>query len=92
MALNRKMLVCSSLEKIFPDTVTVEIPLSSFSMLKNEKCSFQFAVEAKKGETVSFTVNSPLAEALHFYFVQMIPAGTKRTEEIRRLLHSERQN
>ena len=76
MALNRKMLVCSSLEKIFPDTVTVEIPLSSFSMLKNEKCSFQFAVEAKKGEPVSFTVNSPLAEALHFYFVQMIPAGT----------------
>lgn len=75
MALNRKMLVCSSLEKIFPDTASVETPLSAFSMLKNEKCSFQFAVEAKKGETVSFTVNSPLADALHFHYVKMIPAG-----------------
>ncbi len=75
MALNRKMLICSSLEKIFPDTASVEIPLSAFSMLKNEKYSFQFAVEAKKGETVSFTVNSPLADALHFHYVKMIPAG-----------------
>ncbi|MGN0572276.1 MAG: DUF4091 domain-containing protein [Candidatus Fimenecus sp.] len=77
----RKTLLCSSLEKIFPDTDTVETKLTAFSMFKNEKKSFQFAVEAKKGETISFSVVSTLQNALRFFCVKMIPAGTNAPKD-----------
>lgn len=75
MANTRKIILISSLEKIFPDTDTVETEITSFSMLKNEKTSFQFAVETQKSETVSFSVTSPLRDSLRFFYVKMIPAG-----------------
>lgn len=75
MANTRKIMLISSLEKIFPDTDTVETEITSFSMLKNERTSFQFAVEAQKNETVSFSVSSPVRESLRFFYVKMIPAG-----------------
>ena len=58
MANSRRTLLCSSLEKIFPETDTVETEFRTFSMFKNERKSFQFAVEAKKGEMLSFSVVS----------------------------------
>lgn len=75
MANTRKIMLISSLEKIFPDTDTVETEITSFSMLKNERTSFQFAVEAQKNETVAFSVSSPVRESLRFFYVKMIPAG-----------------
>lgn len=76
MSEKRRTILCSSLEKIFPDTVTVETEISAYSVFKNEKTSFQFAVEAKRGESVSFSVVSPIQDALRFFYVKMIPAGT----------------
>ena len=76
MSEKRRMILCSSLEKIFPDTDTVETEISAYSVFKNEKTSFQFAVEAKRGERVSFSVVSPIQDALRFFYVKMIPAGT----------------
>lgn len=81
MANSRRALLCSSLEKIFPETDAIETEFTAFSMFKNEKKSFQFAVEAKKGETVSFSVMSPLQNALHFFYVKMIPAGTNAPKD-----------
>ncbi|MGN0519527.1 MAG: DUF4091 domain-containing protein [Candidatus Fimenecus sp.] len=81
MANRRKTLLCSSLEKVFPDTDTVETEFTAFSMFKNEKKSFQFAVEAKKGETISFSVVSPLQNALRFFCVKMIPAGANAPKD-----------
>lgn len=81
MANSRRALLCSSLEKIFPETDAIETEFNAFSMFKNEKKSFQFAVEAKKGETISFSVMSPLQNALHFFYVKMIPAGTNAPKD-----------
>lgn len=81
MANSRRALLCSSLEKIFPETDAIETEFTAFSMFKNEKKSFQFAVEAKKGETISFSVMSPLQNALHFFYVKMIPAGTNAPKD-----------
>lgn len=81
MANLRRALLCSSLEKIFPETDAIETEFTAFSMFKNEKKSFQFAVEAKKGETISFSVASSLQNALHFFYVKMIPAGTNAPKD-----------
>lgn len=81
MANLRRALLCSSLEKIFPETDAIETEFTAFSMFKNEKKSFQFAVEAKKGETISFSVMSPLQNALHFFYVKLIPAGTNAPKD-----------
>lgn len=81
MSEKRRTILCSSLEKIFPDTDTVETEISAFSILKNEKTSFQFAVEAKRGERVSFSVTSPIQDTLHFFYVKMIPAGTNAPKD-----------
>lgn len=81
MANSRRALLCSSLEKIFPETDAIETEFTAFSMFKNEKKSFQFAVEAKKGETISFSVMSPLQNALRFFYVKMIPAGTNAPKD-----------
>ncbi|MGN0555115.1 MAG: DUF4091 domain-containing protein [Candidatus Fimenecus sp.] len=81
MANSRRAFLCSSLEKIFPETDAIETEFTAFSMFKNEKKSFQFAVEAKKGETISFSVVSSLQNALHFFYVKMIPAGTNAPKD-----------
>ena len=81
MANSRKALLCSSLEKIFPETDTAMTEFTAFSMFKNERKSFQFAVEAKKGEMLSFSVVSPLQSALRFFYVKMIPAGANAPKD-----------
>lgn len=81
MANSCRALLCSSLEKIFPETDAIETEFTAFSMFKNEKKSFQFAVKAKKGETISFSVVSSLQNALHFFYVKMIPAGTNAPKD-----------
>lgn len=70
----KKVFIASSLDKIFPDSNDV-YELKNFSMLKNEKKAFQIVFCAKKGEIISFSVNSPLAEYLKFYYVKMIRGG-----------------
>ena len=81
MANSRKDLLCSSLEKILPETDTAVTEFTAFSMFKNERKSFQFAVEAKKGEMLSFSVVSPLQSALRFFYVKMIPAGANAPKD-----------
>ena len=81
MANSRRTLLCSSLEKIFPETDTAMTEFTAFSMFKNERKSFQFAVEAKKGEMLSFSVVSPLQSALRFFSVKMIPAGANAPKD-----------
>ncbi len=71
--------VISSLEKCFLDeTVAMKPSLSSISMLKNERYSFQVCYQA---ETIvdakvimNFRIESPLAEYINVYKVKSIPS------------------
>ncbi len=68
------MFIASSLEKIFSDSVNVA-ECKGFSMLKNEKKDFQLVFSAKKGEKVSFSVETPILSSLNFSYVKMIKGG-----------------
>lgn len=66
--------IVSSLEKVFPDNQMNSLPdLSSFSMFKNEKKSFQIVLLAKKGDKITFEINSDLTANLSFSYVKLIP-------------------
>lgn len=67
----------SSLVKVFPDDR--EIPRSTgFSMLKNEKKSFQIVFNAAKGEEISFKIDSQLNEYIKCFYVKNINGGFTR--------------
>lgn len=70
----RTLFIASSLEKIFPDSKDIS-ELNSFSMLKNEKKAFQIVFYAKKGETISFHVDTDLSDSLNFSIVKLIRGG-----------------
>lgn len=70
----KNVFIVSSLDKIFPNSKDV-FALEKLSMLKNEKKAFQIVFRAKKGEKISFTVESSLSECLHFSVVKMINAN-----------------
>lgn len=66
--------IISSLEKVFPDNQLESFPdYLSFSMLKNEKKSFQIVFSAKKGKEVNLSINSELIDYLHLSYVKLIP-------------------
>lgn len=67
--------IFSSLEKIFPNEPMPSKAFTGFSILKNERAAFQVAIQAKKGEEISFFVTGALKEQLRFFAVRMIPAG-----------------
>ena len=70
----RKIQIVSSLEKIFPNSGDNFSSFGFFSMLKNEKKSFQLVFKAEKGEKIEFSVKSPLEKNMRFSYVKLIPA------------------
>lgn len=66
----------SSLEKIFPNDNLAGKNFTHFSMLRNERFHFQIAVSAQKGDTIQFSIESPLSKYCRINYVKMIPAGT----------------
>lgn len=70
----KKFFIASSLEKIFPDSRDIA-ELEKLSLLKNEKKSFQLVFSAKKGERISFDVESELFKYMNFSVVKMIKGG-----------------
>ena len=78
---NNMIKIVSSLEKVFCDSNDNFSALSGFSMMKNEKKSFQIIFSANKGEEVKFEVNSPLKEYFKFSFVKQIPAKMTRPKK-----------
>ena len=71
-----EILVLSSLEKVFSDERPSAAEFKGFSMLRNERSSFQVAFCTDKDEKVSFELNGKLAECSKAYTVKEIPAGT----------------
>lgn len=68
-------ILLSSLKKVFPSDPLPSEAFTSFSMLKNEKSSFQLAFIAKKDESFKVLLESDLKTAIHISTVEMIPAG-----------------
>lgn len=81
MAENKKIQIVSSLEKVFYDSENNFADLRSFSMMKNEKKSFQIIFRANKGEEIKFEIDSPLKEYFRFSFVKQIPAKMTRPKK-----------
>lgn len=71
-----EILVLSSLEKVFSDERPSAEVFKGFSMLKNERSSFQVAFCTDKDEKVNFELNGSLAEYSTAYTVREIPVGT----------------
>ncbi len=70
--------ILSPLETVFHDSENHFDSFTSFSMLKNEKKSFQLLFTAEKNEKVTFSVASPLSEFIHFSAVRQVNAGLTR--------------
>jgi len=68
------MFIASSLEKVFPSRADIA-EYHGFSMLKNEKKAFQIVFDAKKGERISFFVETKMKSSLHFSYVKLIKGG-----------------
>lgn len=72
------MLTCvllSSLAKVFSGEKPLNPPLLSFSMLKNERSSFQAAFYSDENDEVKAEIDSPLAGAITMYSVEEIPSA-----------------
>lgn len=69
-----KLSILSSLEKVFPQG-PIPKPLRKFSMLKNERSSFQAAFYAEKDCRASVRISSPLAPCISLFQVEAIPAA-----------------
>lgn len=70
----KEFFIASSLEKIFPNSRDIA-ELERLSMLKNERKAFQLVFSAKKGDSISFDVESALFEYMNFSVVKMIKGG-----------------
>ena len=75
----KKLIIASSLDKIFPDSTDI-YELKSLSMLKNEKKAFQIVFSAKKNAAVSIDIESDLSASLNFSKVKMINGGFDRAK------------
>lgn len=81
-----EMKLVSSLEKVFPDSEVEKMGFSRFSMLKNEKASFQMAYKLGCPEDGEYEIeiDSPLKDEIHAYCVRLIPsqlAAPKNADE-----------
>lgn len=81
MTENKKIRIVSPLEKVFPDSEDTFENFRSFSMMKNEKKSFQIVFSADKNASVKFEVNSPLRKYFKFSLVKLIPAKLTRPKK-----------
>ena len=71
--------IISSLDKCFPDeSVMQKASVTYASMLKNERFSFQVCYDCEEiidaKQTVYFSVESTLADAVRIYKVKYIPS------------------
>lgn len=67
--------VVSSLEKVFLDAAAAQFPrLERFSMLKNEKKSFQVVLEAEKARHMTVHLDSTIGEFLNVSVVENVPS------------------
>lgn len=70
MALSLKQL--SSLVKVFPDCEPNGDNFTSFSMLQNERFSFQVAFFSQNEDTASIELNTELNHAIELYYVDCV--------------------
>lgn len=70
-----KLLILSSLEKVFYDEKPAALEYKSFSMLKNERSSFQAVFMCENDAEVSFEITGRLAEKSKIYLVKTVPVG-----------------
>ncbi len=76
-----EILVLSSLEKVFSDERPSAAEFKGFSMLKNERSSFQAAFCTEKDEKVKFELSGELSEFAKMFTVKEIPVGTAAYKE-----------
>ena len=70
-----ELLILSSLEKVFADEKPSAPRYEKFSMLRNERKSFQAAFCCEKNEEISVELTGKLAEKSKAYFVKDVPVG-----------------
>ena len=70
-----ELIILSSLEKVFYDEKPKAKSISGFSMLKNERSSFQAAFCCEKNTTLSVSLNGVLADFSKLYLVKDVPVG-----------------
>lgn len=76
-----EILILSSLEKVFSDEKPSAAKYEGFSMLKNERKSFQAAFMCEKSTSVTVELNGKLAEKSKKYIVKDVPVGNATYED-----------
>lgn len=76
MKRNIQIKAVSSLEKIFKSTDFSSMDFSGFSMLKNERSSFQIAYKTDEETQAEIEIVSALAEHISAFSVGLIPASS----------------
>ncbi len=71
-----ELIVLSSLEKVFCDEKPKTVDFKGFSMLKNERSSFQTAFCAEENCRVSVAFSGELSDYVKAYLVKSVPVGT----------------
>ncbi len=71
-----ELIILSSLEKVFSDEKPSAKVFDGFSMLKNERSSFQAAICPEKDMEISVSLDGELAAYSKIYFVKDVPVGT----------------
>lgn len=74
-------IVLSSLEKVFSDEKPIAPEFKKFSMLKNERSSFQMAFCPEKDAAITAEIGGSLAEHIKAYIVKEVPVGTACNEK-----------
>ncbi len=70
-----ELMILSSLEKVFYDERPAAKPLGGFSMLKNERSSFQAAFCPEKDMKIAVSLEGETAELSNLYLVKDVPVG-----------------
>lgn len=70
-----KIIALSSLEKVFSDEAPAARSLTAFSMLKNERSSFQAAFCPETSGNATVSLGGSLAERARAYIVRDVPVG-----------------
>ncbi|MBO5858969.1 MAG: DUF4091 domain-containing protein [Clostridia bacterium] len=71
-----ELIILSSLEKVFSDEKPCAKVFDGFSMLKNERSSFQAAFCPEKNMNLTVSLDGELAAFSKIYFVKDVPVGT----------------
>ncbi len=71
-----ELIVLSSLEKVFFDEKPSASAINGFSMMKNERSSFQIAFCSEKDSAVTFELGGELAKYASVFLVKDVPVGS----------------